>query len=84
MNNANNMNMYTNYVITDDTTDITIFMQLRDRINRVILNTRNARKIRTDRSADRLPTVPTAIYTILILTTKVSKIFIISENNSKP
>jgi hypothetical protein len=40
--------------------------------------------MRTDRKADKLPPVPIVNSTILILTTKESNTFIMSENSSIP
>lgn len=70
--------------MTEDTTDMTIFIQLSDLISLVTLKTLKALKILIDRKADRLPPVPIANSTTLMQTTKESNIPIISEKKSKP
>lgn len=47
------MKIYTNYEIIDETTDMTIFIQLSVRISLVILKTLKALKIRTALKADK-------------------------------
>lgn len=70
----------------DETTAITIFMKRKVLISLVILKTLNALRILTALSAERLPPppVPKAISTILVLTTKASKRFIISAKKLMP
>ncbi len=70
----------------DETTAITIFMKCKVRISRVILRTLKALRILTALSAERLPPppVPKAISTMLVLTTKASKRFMISAKKLIP
>ena len=69
----------------EETTAITIFMKCKVLISLVILRTLNALRILTALSAERLPPpLPKAISTILVLTTKASKRFIISAKKVTP